>query len=140
MSKNIGLSISTKELGLLEHFVQNKYIKANNSITASALLADINEETEKSCKKMGMEEEDMKTEFISRTVMYRILKKFQDNGILANGIKLDTAKTYYITLEGVQFYASLIDLSQSDTDNLLKAYEQINGRWGNQFHLKVDKL
>lgn len=140
MSKNINISVTLKELTVLEFFVQKKFIKPSggNSITATMLLELINEEIQEQNERMGLDEESGKSQIISRTVLYRMLKKFKEHGILDDGIKIDNAKTYYITLKGVQFYASLVDLSQDNTDQLIKAYEQINGKWGALFDNKVE--
>ena len=139
MSKNINISVTLKELTVLEFFVQKKYIKPSggNSITASMLLDIINEEIREQNERLELDEEEVKSQTISRTVLYRMLKKFKEHGILDDGIKIDNAKTYYITLKGVQFYASLVDLSQDNTDQLIKAYEQINGKWGELFDNKL---
>lgn len=137
MSKNINISITLKELTVLEHFVQHKYLKPNNGISAMILLDDVNEEIKASNEALGEEAGIDGDELISRTVLYRMLKKFKEHEIISDGIKIGKTKTLYITPRGVLFYASLVDLSQDNTDQLVQAYEQINGKWGTVFDSKV---
>ena len=143
MSKNINISITQKELTVLEYFVENKFIKANYGINASDLLQRVNdliEETYKDvAKNLGVDVSEVRNEKdkISRTVLYRMLKKFREHGIIADGVKDGKTKSVYITLKGVEFYASIVDLSRKDANDLLEAYEQINGTWGEKFNQNV---
>lgn len=132
MSKNINISITLKELTVLEYLVDKKHVKPTDGISAMVLLEEINAFISSTHEGNPPQEE-----IISRTVLYRMLKKFRDNEIIADGIKIGKIKMLYITPKGVQFYASLVGLSQESTTQLLEAYEQINGKWNTAFENKV---
>lgn len=143
MSKNINISVTFKELSVLEHFVNKQYIKPTNGVSAVVLLEDVNKAIEADNKKMsaeyGVEINEADAGLVSRTVLYRMLKKFREHEILADGIKNGKTKTLYITTKGVEFYASMMKLSQEDSSNLLKAYEQIKGIHEARFEANVQK-
>lgn len=133
-------SITTKEFAVLQFLWDNKFITPSTSIKADDLREFVNAtldggkskevdptdspRVEDDREASGKRPRNGKTT-ISRAVMYRILKKHIEMGTIAEGVKDEFAKTYYLTVLGAEFYANISDISQNQAEKLLAIKEQI---------------
>lgn len=133
-------SITTKEFAVLQFLWDNKFITPSVSIKADDLREFVNEtlsggkseeEEPASSPKVDADHEASGKRprngkiTISRAVMYRILKKHIEMGTIAEGVKNEFAKTYYLTVLGAEFYANISDISKNQAEKLLAIKEQI---------------
>lgn len=133
-------SITTKEFAVLQFLWDNKFITPSTSIKADDLREFVNATLDGGKSKevdpadspkvdddreaSGKRPRNGKTT-ISRAVIYRILKKHIEMGTIAEGVKDEFAKTYYLTVLGAEFYANISDISQNQAEKLLAIKEQI---------------
>jgi len=139
MSKQI--SVNYKEYCVLRHLWDMQIIVPNVGVTAIELMNGTNEDiigemegeqeslvdsSDENSNKTSDTKSTKRPKTLSRAVLYRIIKKLLEAGMINEGVKDDMANTYYITVKGAEFYANLTELNNTATNKLLDVKEQID--------------